>query len=86
MRAAYHVKRYTAHGVEDTAHATYGEAWRAYEAARIESQGGAGLPPRYRVELWRIGRGVRGMKLINYAGSHAPHGLATSKGGKNHGG
>jgi len=76
MRAAYHVKRYTPHGGEDTAHATYGEAWRAYETARIESQGGVGLPPRYRVELWR----VRGDKLINYTGNHAPHGLATSKG------
>ena len=62
MRAAYHVKRYTPHGVEDTAHATHGEAWAAYEAARVESQGGVGLPPRSRVELWR----VRGSKLIGY--------------------
>lgn len=60
MRAAYRVKRYTPHGVEDTAHTTHGEAWSAYESARVESQGGVGLPPRYRVELWR----VRGGKLV----------------------
>ena len=81
MRAAYTVRRYTPNGVEDTAHATYGEAWRAYESARIESQGGVGLPPRYRIELWRIGRGGRADKLIGYAGNHAPHGLATSRKG-----
>jgi hypothetical protein len=80
MRAAYHVKRYTPHGDIDTLHATYVEAWDAYEAARIESQGGVGLPPRYRIELWRMGRGKLDPKLITHAGNHAPHGLATSKG------
>lgn len=66
MRAAYRVKRYTAGGVSITPHATHGEAWAAYEAARVESQDGVGLPPRYRVELWR----VRGGKLIAYTVWH----------------
>jgi hypothetical protein len=66
--AAYTVRRIMPHGVEDTAHATHGEACAAYESARIESQGGVGLPSRWRVELWR----TRGGKLITHtAGARA---------------
>jgi len=54
MKAAYIVRRYTREGVRDTQHATYSGAGRAYEAARIEAQGGVGLPARYRVELIRV--------------------------------
>jgi hypothetical protein len=65
MKAAYIVRRYTREGVRDTQHATYSGAaggWRAYEAARIEAQGGVGLSARYRVELIR----VRDSRVVGY--------------------
>lgn len=56
----YRVKRHTPTAIVETAHATYADAWAAYEAARIAAQGSAGQPAGYRVELWR----ARGGKVV----------------------
>ena len=58
----YTVKRHAPSATVETAHDTYADAWRAYEAARLTAQGGAGETPAYRVELWR----VRGGKCVAY--------------------